>query len=152
MAGSTGATGTAAGIVDTSYGRELDYAADQREAEAADASGLGGLGGMLGAGLSFIPGANTLTGAIGAGLSAGGAEGGVVRVATVPGYAAEGGPVTAPGGPRSDGGALRISDGEYIIPADVVMKLGTNHFDKMIEKETGRPPPGQKTAIPVGAV
>ncbi len=150
MAGAGGATSTAAGIVDTSYGRELQSAEDQRAAEAANATGLGGLGNMIGAGLSFIPGANVATGALGAALSA--ADGGPVRVATMPGYAAEGGPVSAPGGPRSDGGALRISDGEYIIPEDVVRKLGTNHFDKMIEKETGRPPPGQKTAIPVGAV
>ncbi len=149
MAGAGAATSTAAGIVDTSYGRDLNYATDQRAAEAADASGLAGIANIAGAGLSMTPwgaAAGTILSAVNA------AEGGPVRVATMPGYAAEGGPVAAPGGPTSDGGALRISDGEYIIPADVVQILGTKHFDKMIEKETGRPPPGPKMAIPVGAV
>lgn len=72
----------------------------------------------------------------------------VGQVMPVPG-AATGGPVIAPGGPTDDAGAVAISDGEYVIPADVVMKLGTNHFDKMIEKETGRPPPERKQAIPL---
>lgn len=62
---------------------------------------------------------------------------------------AEGGPVAAPGGPTDDRGAIAISDGEYVIPADVVRRLGTNHFDKLIEKETGRPPPSQKQALPI---
>jgi hypothetical protein len=129
-------TSGAAGIVDTSYGRDLDYAEDQRAAEAADAQGWGGLGGMVGAGLSaIVPGASAFN-VIGSALGG--------RAA-----AAEGGPVSAPGGPTDDAGALTISDGEYIIPADVVRRLGTNHFDKMIEKETGRPPPGVKQAIPV---
>lgn len=157
LAGAGNATSTAAGIVDTSYGRDLDYAVDQRAAEAADAQGMGGIGNMIGAGLALTPygmAAGSVTNVLSGALQAnsGGAEGGVVRVATQPGYAAEGGPVAAPGGPTSDGGALRISDGEYIIPADVVQILGTKHFDKMIEKETGRPPPGPKMAIPVGAV
>jgi hypothetical protein len=126
------ATSGAAGIVDTSYGRDLDYAEDQRAAEAADAGGLAGLANMAGAGLSMTP-----WGAV---------AGAVLQ------EAAEGGPVSAPGGPQSDGGALKISDGEYVVPADVVRRLGTNHFDKLIEKETGRPPPSPKMAIPVGAV
>ena len=124
------ANAAGAGIVDTAYGREIDYAEDQRAAESADASGMGGLAGIAGAGLSFIPGMGAATAMLNA-------------------AAAEGGPVSAPGGPVSDGGAITISNGEYIVPADVVMKLGTNHFDKMIEKETGRPPPGMKQAIPV---
>lgn len=61
----------------------------------------------------------------------------------------DGGPVLAPGGPTDDAGAIAISDGEYVIPADVVKKLGTNHFDKLIEKETGRPPPDMKQAVPL---
>ncbi len=132
-------TSGAAGIVDTSYGRELDSAADRRAAEG----GMGGIGGMLGAGLSFIPGIGP---ALGAAASA--AEGGVVAV--LPGYA-HGGEIQAPGDGNDDAGVIRISDGEYVIPADVVMKVGSNHFDKLIEKETGRPPPSMKTALPVGA-
>lgn len=108
--------GDAAGIIDTSYGRELDYAADQRAASAQDFSQMMAVGEM--------------------GMSAAS-------------MMAEGGPVSAPGGPTDDLGAIQISDGEYVIPADVVHRLGTNHFDKLIEKETGRPPPSQKQAIPV---
>ena len=132
MAGATSALGQGAGIVDTSYGRDLNYAEDQRAAEAADAGGMAGLANIAGAGLSMTPWGE----AAGAVLNA----------------AAEGGPVSAPGGPTSDSGALAISDGEYVVPADVVKKLGTNHFDKMIEKETGRQPPGQKQALPIPQV
>lgn len=136
-------TNTAAGVVDTSYGRELEYAQDQRDAEG----GMGGIGALAGFGLDmWVPGLGTaVTG------GTGGAEGGVVAVLpTRTGYA-DGGEVQAPGGPTDDAGAIRISDGEYIIPADVVMKVGSNHFDKLIEKETGRPPPSMKMALPVGA-
>jgi len=107
--------GDAAGIIDTGYGRELDYAADQRAASAQDFSQIMAVGQMG------------------------------MQAATM----ADGGPVSAPGGPTDDLGAIQISDGEYVIPADVVMRMGTNHFDKMITKETGREPPSQKQAIPV---
>lgn len=107
--------GDAAGIIDTSYGRELDYAADQRAASAQDFGQMMAVGEM--------------------GMQAA--------------MMAEGGPIMAPGGPTDDLGAIQISDGEYVIPADVVMRMGTNHFDKMIEKETGRPPPSVKQAIPI---
>lgn len=137
MAGANTGTATAAGIVDTGYSAELAYAADQREAEG----GMSGIGGLIGgiAGNTILPG---LGGAIGKKLGGmlGGAEGG-----------AEGGPIQAPGGPVADGGVLKVSNGEYLVPADVVRKLGTKYFDKMIEKETGRVPPGQKTALPTGA-
>lgn len=132
--GAGSATESAAGIVDTSYGRQLDYAADQRDAE----SNLGGLGGLVGYGLGMIPGIGPI------------AQGAMAAYTGGP-KAAEGGAVRAPGGPMSDGGALAVSDGEYVVPADVVRKLGTNYFDKMIEKETGRAPPGAKTAIPIGS-
>jgi hypothetical protein len=143
--GANTAASTAAGIVDTSYGRELQYAEDQRAAEAADASGMAGLGRMAGYGLAIPTGGTSLA------LTHMG-QPGATSTTTTNNYAAEGGTVMAPGGPTSDGGALRVSDGEYVVPADVVKKLGTNHFDKMIEKETGRPPPSAKIALPTGGV
>lgn len=146
MTGAGYANQTAAGIVDTSYGRDLDYSEDQRAAEG----GTGGIGALAGgiAG-SVIPGIGTYIGsAVGGAIDDNAAEGGVVAVLPT-GYA-DGGPVNAPGGPTADAGAIRISDGEYIIPSDVVRKVGSNHFDKLIEKETGRPPPSMKTALPVG--
>ena len=133
MQGAAASNAQGAGIVDTSYGREIDYAQDQRAAESADAAGWQGLvsGGMQMAG-------NYMTG---------GAYGALTGTGLP--KAAEGGEVQAPGGPTSDSGAIAISDGEYVVPADVVRKLGTNHFDKMIEKETGRPPPVTKQALPI---
>jgi hypothetical protein len=133
MQGASASNAQGAGIVDTSYGREIDYAQDQRAAEAADAAGWEGLvkGGMT-------MGANYMTGGAYGALSGTGLA-----------MAAEGGEVQAPGGPTSDSGAIAISDGEYVVPADVVRRLGTNHFDKMIEKETGRPPPSVKQALPI---
>ena len=129
MSGAMSGTELGAGIVDTSYGRQIDYAEDQRAAAAADsAMWSDAIGGAMSMGGNFMTGGMS-------GMLTGGM--------------AEGGPVAAPGGPTDDLGAITISDGEYVIPADVVMKLGTNHFDKMIEKETGRPPPQGKQAIPV---
>ena len=126
-----------AGIVDTSYGREIDYAEDQRAADAADNQMWSD---AIGGGMNMLSGG--ITGMVGT------AAGGNKALGFMGGMA-EGGPVAAPGGPTDDLGAITISDGEYVIPADVVMRLGTNYFDKMIEKETGRPPPQGKQAIPV---
>lgn len=116
---------TAAGIVDTGYGRQIDYADARNRASQQDFNMWSGIGSGL---MAWNP---------------------IGKHFTPTGKTAEGGPVAAPGGPTDDAGAVAISDGEYVIPADVVMKLGTNHFDKMIEKETGRPPPDQKHAIPI---
>jgi len=61
---------------------------------------------------------------------------------------ATGGEIIAPGGPTSDSGALRVSDGEYLLPADVVNKLGAAQLDKFVEKQTGQSPSAKK-ALPV---
>lgn len=105
-------TDLAAGIVDTSYGRELQRTELNNAAQAQNFSQAM----QVGQSMAMI---------------------------------ADGGEVMAPGGPTDDAGAIRISDGEYVIPADVVKKLGTNHFDKLIEKETGRPSPSPKSALPL---
>jgi len=44
------------------------------------------------------------------------------------------GPVAGPGTGISDEIDAKLSDGEYVIPADVVQKLGTQHFDKIVAK------------------
>ncbi len=43
-----------------------------------------------------------------------------------------GGPVVGAGGPRDDAIPARLSDGEYVIPADVVKRKGTEFFDKLL--------------------
>lgn len=45
-----------------------------------------------------------------------------------------GGAVSGPGGSRDDLIPARLSDGEYVIPAPVVKKLGVKHFDNLIAK------------------
>ena len=121
--GAYGGYDLGAGIVDTAYGRELE------RTEINNAAGQQNFNNMMAVGQSL---------------------GGIAApYMPKPPGGADGGPVIAPGGPTDDAGAIAISNDEYIIPADVVKKLGTNYFDKMIEKETGRPPPSQKQAIPI---
>ena len=47
---------------------------------------------------------------------------------------ADGGEVDGPGGPTDDAIDAKLSDGEFIIPADVVKRKGTEFFDKLIQK------------------
>jgi hypothetical protein len=47
---------------------------------------------------------------------------------------AEGGEIEGPGGPTDDAIDAKLSDGEFIIPADVVKRKGTEFFDKLIQK------------------
>ena len=44
------------------------------------------------------------------------------------------------GGPKDDLIDAKLSDGEYVIPAEVVRRKGTEFFDKMIEKTKGAIP------------
>jgi hypothetical protein len=48
--------------------------------------------------------------------------------------ARRGGKITGPGGPRTDSIPAKLSNGEYVIPAHIVRKLGTDFFDKLLEK------------------
>lgn len=53
------------------------------------------------------------------------------------GFFSDGGEVDGPtvdGSGVDDAATIRVSDGEYVIPADVVKKKGTEFFDKLIEK------------------
>jgi len=45
----------------------------------------------------------------------------------------EGGPVIGQGGPKDDAIPARLSNGEYVIPADVVARKGTEFFDKLLK-------------------
>lgn len=49
-------------------------------------------------------------------------------------FKADGGPVDGPGTGTSDSIPARLSDGEYVIPADVVRAKGTQFFDKLLDK------------------
>lgn len=62
------------------------------------------------------------------GASLGFAEGGEARA--IP----EEGLISGPGGPKGDAIPARVSDGEYIMPAEVVRRKGTEFFDKLVAK------------------
>jgi hypothetical protein len=77
-------------------------------------------------------------------------------VGTAVGAYAEGGPILGPGGPRDDNLIIAASNGEYVIPADVVLRKGTEFFDKLKEKvreetggmQEGGPPPAAPPSQP----
>jgi hypothetical protein len=47
---------------------------------------------------------------------------------------ADGGHIKGPGGPTEDKIPALLSNGEYVIPADVVKKFGAKYFDDMLSK------------------
>lgn len=75
----------------------------------------------------------------------------------VGGMAAEGGAIDGPGGPKQDAIPARLSDGEYVIPAEVMKRKGTEFFDKLIaktRKDVGLPEeaPPRHVVTPQGSV
>lgn len=70
---------------------------------------------------------------IGAGMPGMFAEGGE---AAIPEYSTRthGPNVQGPGGPKDDAIPARLSDGEYVIPEEIVRRKGTEFFDKLIAK------------------
>ena len=55
-----------------------------------------------------------------------------------------GGAVRGPGGPKEDKIPAMLSNGEYVVPATVVKKMGVKHFDQMIAEHGDR---GNKAAL-----
>jgi hypothetical protein len=55
-----------------------------------------------------------------------------------------GGAIRGPGGPKEDKIPAMLSNGEYVVPAAVVKKMGVKHFDEMIAKHGDR---GNKAAL-----
>jgi len=51
-----------------------------------------------------------------------------------PVYRAKGGEVRGAGGPTDDAIPAQLSDGEYVIPANVVRRKGTEFFDKLLNE------------------
>lgn len=65
-----------------------------------------------------------------------------IKPIDLPSGFAAGGMVTGPGGPRDDKIAAMLSNGEYVIPARTVSKLGVRFFDRLIGRPTGVDKPG----------
>jgi hypothetical protein len=110
------------------------------EAKSAAASSAGGgIGSMVG-GMAGMMGGPL-------GSMAGSAIGGMID-SKMASKAAEGGSISAPGGPKDDAGLMALSDGEYVLPASVVNGMGASILDKFVEKQTGTKP-SRKQALPI---
>ena len=117
-------------------GGSFDYGSGAGDFSGGAGFGTGGFGGDGGSGYGSF-------GLGGFGSDSGAGAGGSRRDLDVTMMQmADGGKVQGPGTGISDsisatgpgGRQIRISNGEYIIPADTVAKLGTDYFDKLIEK------------------
>lgn len=100
--------------------------ADMGESDGGNSAGFGGLGG-IGDSIGSIGGD---AGAAGFGMGIGGGFG-VGAGGDGEGGWKSGGEVDGPGTGTSDSIKARLSDGEYVMPADVVEKLGVDFFDNL---------------------
>jgi hypothetical protein len=117
MAGASQQFGAASSNLNNLYSNQLSAANMNMQQEQSSMSGLGALAGM---GMMMM--------ADGGGVPNGGGHGGRIR---------------GPGNGISDdvpavndntGQRIQLSNGEYIIPADVVRKVGEDKFDSLIKK------------------
>jgi hypothetical protein len=120
MSGANNAYGTAGNIYGQEFsGRMQGYQA-QQQANSALWQGLGSAAGTA-AGMYF-------------GGKFGKADGGPIKR----GIHVGAGDVSGPGGPVDDQIPAMLSDGEYVLPADTVQKIGRKKLDKLV-KETHTP-------------
>lgn len=125
MAGVQSGYGTAGNIYGQEFGARMQGYNAQQQAEAALWSGLGQAGGMA------------FGGTKGFGMFK--ADGGDVSTPFNRRGIHEGpGSVSGPGGPVDDKIPAMLSDGEYVIPADTVKKIGRKNLDKLV-KQTHTP-------------
>lgn len=119
------------------YGNQINAWNAANQAQAAESAGFGSL---IGAGLGAF-GSFAGSGAGSAALAAMMADGG--EVGNERGQRTARGMIRGPGTSTSDsiaainrhtGERIALSDGEYVIPADVVRRKGTEFFEKLIEK------------------
>jgi hypothetical protein len=75
-------------------------------------------------------------GTVGTPPPASGLPGGYAGQTRPLGYA-DGGQVRGPGGPRQDAVPIMASNGEFVIPADVVQKHGPQYFQQLINQSRG---------------
>lgn len=115
--GAASAYGTAGNIYGQEFsGRMQGYQA-QQQSNNSMMSGIGGIVGRVGAAYA-TGGLSTMLGK---------ADGGVV-------YRKNGGAIKGPGGPVDDKIPAMLSDGEYVLPADTVKKIGVKNLDKVVDK------------------
>lgn len=104
----TSAFGTAGNIYGQEFNARMQGYTAQQQARSSMWQGIGGAAGMF-AGKFF-------------------ADGGKAKGLRKQGK------VTGPGGPVDDQVPAMLSDGEYVLPADTVQKIGVKKLDKLVDK------------------
>jgi hypothetical protein len=128
----TNAYGTAGNIYGQEFNARMQGYNAQKQAQGDMFGAIGGVAGRIGA--AYMTGGTSL--ALG-GMADGGRVLGLRRYAD--GGPHEGaGPVSGPGGPVDDKIPAMLSNGEYVLPADTVKKVGVGRLDKLV-KETHTP-------------
>lgn len=115
--GAVSGYGTAGNIYGQEFsGRMQGYQSNQ-QAQSSMMSGIGGIVGRVGAAYA-TGGLSTMMGK---------ADGGVI-------YRAGGGAIRGPGGPVDDKIPAMLSNGEYVLPADTVKRIGVKKLDEVVGK------------------
>ena len=126
--GATSSYGTAGNIYGQEFNSRMQGYNAQQEMIGGFAKGVGSIAGMAFGGPM---------GAAAAGAAGGvrRADGGEIRSALrlADGTHVGAGPVSGPGGPVDDKIPAMLSDGEYVIPADTVQKIGRDKLDKLVK-------------------
>lgn len=130
MAGATNSYGTAGNIYGQEFNARMQGYNAQQQSSNAMWSGLGQVAGM--AGSAYIGGMMKK------------ADGGRIRgLRLADGTHVGAGPVSGPGGPVDDKIPAMLSNGEYVLPADTVAKIGVGKLDKVV-RDTHTPAAEQR--------
>lgn len=114
--GATSAYGTAGNIYGQEFNGRMQGYQSSQQANSSMMSGFGGIVGRVGASYA--------TGGMAAMMKA---DGGPI-------YRSGGGAIRGPGGPVDDKIPAMLSNGEYVLPADTVKKIGVKKLDRVVKK------------------
>ena len=136
--GQTGMQTQTRGLANANYGMAVNANNSAGNIYSSDfSSRMQGYGTAMqgyGANMSLL--GSVLGGGMGMAAAKGFADGGPPSVGSLPAVAnaRKAGLVRGPGGPIDDAIDAKLSNGEYVIPADVVRKKGEEFFDKIVQK------------------
>jgi hypothetical protein len=124
----TSAYGTAGNIYGQEYNARMQGYQAQQQANSSLLGGIGNIAGRVGAAY-FTGGFSEMMKR---------ADGGIMRHYSdgreVIDTKGRGGAIRGPGGPVDDKIPAMLSDGEYVLPADTVQKIGVKKLDKIVKK------------------
>lgn len=123
----TNAYGTAGNIYSQDFNARMQGYNARQQSSSSFWSGIGQAAGRIGA--AYMTGGASLA------VPGGRADGGEIRgLRMSDGGVHEGaGPVDGPGGPVDDKVPAMLSDGEYVLPADTVKKIGVKNLDRLVK-------------------